>query len=162
MPDAGRYGVVQTGGWIGRLIRWGTHSWANHAFICLGGDQIIGAMPNGVVLGSLAEYTGAPIAFNTDEPMTDAQREAVVNAAKGMIGYSYDFADIGALAIESLGWHWRLAFRIAGIDKRSTICSQLVANCGMQAGLDSWLCGKSEALDVTPADLARRPYVERA
>lgn len=151
----GNYGVVQTGGWVGRMIQRATHSWANHAFVCLGDGKIIEAMPSGVQIGSLDEYNGARIAFNTDEVMTDAQRSAVVEAAHSMVGDEYNFADIGALGLQSLGWTWRLAFRMAGIDGHAVICSQLVALCGTSARLD-WLCGKPSALYVTPADLAER------
>lgn len=151
----GNYGVVQTGGWIGRMIQRATHSWANHAFICLGEGKIIEAMPGGVQVGSLDEYRGARIAFNTGEEMSDTQRSAVVESAHRMVGEEYNFTDIGALGLQALGWTWRVAFKLAGADHDAVICSQLVALCGQAAGLD-WLCGKPSPLYVTPADLARR------
>lgn len=155
--QAGQYGVVQTGGGIGRLIQLATHSWANHAFIVIDDGKIIEARPEGVAIKSIAEYNGARMAFSTDV-LTDAQRAKVVETAQSFVGDGYGFLDIGALGLESLGWHWRWLFKLAGADKNVMICSQLVAMCGQAAGVD-WLCGKASPVEVTPGDLAKRPGV---
>lgn len=160
VPEPGRYGVVRTPGLIGWLIRQATHSWANHAFVVGADGTVIEADPRGGVrVAPLAQYAGMRMAVNSGEPMTDAQRAAVLAQAEAMVGYRYGLVDIGALALSSVGLSWRWLFKLIGLDRRAVICSQLVADCGKAAGLD-WQCSKEFCDEVTPGLLAARPGMQ--
>jgi uncharacterized protein YycO len=156
--EPGRYVCVRTGGWVAWIIRRATKSPVNHAFIVTADDGLIEARPEGVCRGTLSEYTGAYAVANAAEPMTDAQRAAVVAKAESLVGDGYNFPALVDIGLEDIGWHWRWLILLSHADKL-LICSQLVAECGTAAGLD-WMCGKASADQVSPADLARRPGVE--
>jgi uncharacterized protein YycO len=145
----GSYVCVQTGGLLAWLIRKATRSAYNHAFV--------EARPEGVRNGLLSSYAGVPAVANTGEQVTDTQRAAVVASAENFAGVPYNWPDLVAIGLGDLGWHWRFLLRAVRAD-RLLICSQLVSLAGKAAGLD-WLCGRSDASQVTPADLARRPGV---
>jgi uncharacterized protein YycO len=161
MPSAiqpGRYGVVNSGGLLSWLIRKATHSPYDHAFIVGDNGQVVEAAARGVRVEWLSEYAGKPLAFNTGEIMTDQQRRTVVDTAVKAVNEPYSYLDLGALGLNALGWHWRWLFKLLG-KEHVTICSQLCAVAGAAAGLD-WMCGRANADEVTPADLASRPGVE--
>lgn len=164
MIEPGRYGVVATGGWIARLIRWATHSWANHSFIVIEDGKVVEARPEGVRIKDLSEYNGCRMTFNTDEPMTSLQRSKVVDFAKTLTNDEYNYLDFGAVGLQAVGITWQWLFKLAGADHDAMICSQLVAACGRAAGLD-WNCGKESPVFVTPGDLAKRidelPAIDR-
>lgn len=164
-PEYGDFGVVATKGKLldriaARLIRWDTDSPVNHAFIYIGGGQIIEAA-NTVRVGWAAEYedilwsTGRLPAELTP---TDRQRDAIVNAAAYMLGERYNWLDIVAigLAQKRLGqlvddrtwWAKRLSK-----DGRE-ICSQLVDDAYNQAGVHLFQDGRLPGL-VSPGDLYR-------
>lgn len=158
---AGNYVAVRTGGWLAWIIRMATHSAVNHAFLVTGDGGIIEATPQGGVRrGTLSEYAGCLAVANTGEIMTGAERKAVVAKAESLLNAPYNFIDLAAIGLSDLGWHWKLLLRIARADK-ALICSQLVCEAGEAATPPlPWLCGKTDASQVTPADLARRPGVE--
>ena len=154
-PPAGTYGVVKTRGLVPWIIRRATHGWADHAFVVVdNAGGIVEAEPGGARKGHLAEYFGCRIAVNSAEDTTVQQRAIVAAAALRTVGVPYNNLGIVDDGIEALGWHWRwLTSRAAG--DHELICSQLVAQCGHEAGLD-WRCGRAGYSEVTPADLARR------
>lgn len=156
----GNYVCVRTGGWLAWLIRRACHSGVNHAFLVVDDNGgIIEARPEGVRAGNLSEYAGVYAVANTAEPMTDSERAAVVAKAESLLGDGYNFPDLLAIGLEDIGLHWRLLLRISRAD-RLLICSQLVCEAGQAAVPPMpWLCGKTDAAEVTPADLARRPGV---
>lgn len=157
--ESGRYVCVATPDPIGWLIRKITRSKVNHVFIVTGPGEIIEARPRGgVCRGALAEYAGRHAVANTAEPMTDAQRQAVVAEAERLLGVAYDWFADADIGLEDLGWHWRLLAKIARASKR-LMCSQMTVLSGKAAGLD-WLCGKASPDQVAPGDLAKRPGVE--
>jgi uncharacterized protein YycO len=159
-PGPGNYICLKTGGWLAWLIRRSTHSKVNHAVIVTADGGIIEATPQGVQRGTLAEYAGSYAVANTAEAMTGSQRVAVVTKAQSLIGDAYNYADLLAIGLGDLGWHWRLLLRIARADKL-LICSQLVAVCGAAAVPPMpWQCGKADPSQVTPADLANRTGTE--
>lgn len=159
MPiEPGRYGVVNSGGLLSWLIRKATHSAYDHAFIVASNGQVVEAAAAGVRVAWLREYNGKPLAFNTAEDMTLDQRRKVVDYAVKAVNEPYSYLDLGALGLNALGWHWRWLFRVLG-KEHVTICSQLVAASGAAADLD-WMCGRPNADEVTPGDLAVRPGVE--
>lgn len=159
LPEPGRYGVVKTPGLVAWLIRKATRSWADHAFIVVANSMVVEAAARGVRVAPLAQYDGMQVAFNSAEPMTLLQRDAVVTKAESMVGMEYSYADLGAQGLAVLGLGWRWLFRLISWDRGATVCSQLAATCGITAGLD-WMCGRDLADEVTPADLAARPGVE--
>lgn len=157
-PPAGSYVVVKTPGWGAQLIRWGTHSWANHAFIMEGdGGWIIEAEPGGVRRGHINSYAGCRMAANLGEHLSLAESAAVCQKAQSLVGVAYNDVDIFNLGLEALGVFWGSLARYANMDG-ALICSQLVAVCGQAAGID-WLCGKKNPAEVTPANLAQRPHM---
>lgn len=157
-PAAGLYGVVKTHGLIPWIIRRGTRSWADHAFVVLEDGAIVEAEPGGVRLGHLSEYYRCRIAINSGDEMTVQQRTAVVAAARAMVGKAYDDLAIVDDGLDCLGWHWPWLARRAD-SNGELICSALVAKAGRAAGLD-WACGQPDFEQVTPAMLARRPGMQ--
>lgn len=133
MALPGDFGLVSIKGGVGKLIRLG--QWLNgdgysdyeHAFIYIGDNQIIEAEPGGACISDLSEYDGRPIRWSTGIiPLTDAQRQTIVEAAKADVGTPYSFLDYLAIAC------YRLGLRHPGVAKRvlsskHLICSQLVA-----------------------------------
>jgi uncharacterized protein YycO len=155
----GYFGVVGTGGFVPWLIRRGTRSRYDHAFVTLGGGQIVEAEPGNVRVGTLTEYaTYTHLAFSTGQTLTDIQRTAIAAKARSLVGSEYNFASIAELALADVGWHWRWLIRSAA-DDHDLDCSQLVAVCGQAGGQDEWACGKPLA-EVTPADLGRLPITQ--
>lgn len=154
-PKPGTYACVRTGGFYAWLIRVGTRSKYNHAFLVVdeyGG--IIEADPGGARRAMLADYRADAIVFDVNEPITDEQRARVVAKATTLLGTPYGWTDIARLALRCAGvkWRWLTA---AADNERAMICSQLVAACGEAAGLD-WDCGRDNPAAVTPGDLASR------
>jgi uncharacterized protein YycO len=153
-PIPGTYACVRTGGFLPWLIRLGTRSSYNHAFIVVDDTRIIEADPGGARWNTLDAYAGHQLVYNNNEPITDDQRKQVVARAETFIGTPYGWTDIARLSLRSLGLNW--AWLTARADKdKAVICSQLVAICGDSAGLD-WNCGRDTPAAVTPGDLAAR------
>jgi uncharacterized protein YycO len=153
-PQPGSYGVVKTRGFYAWLIRVGTRSEFDHAFIVCDTSTIIEAEPSGARWGQLSEYLNDRTLFNTGEPMTDEQRKAVVAEAVTLLNTPYGWTDIVRLGLRTLGIQWGWLTRRADNEK-AMVCSQIVSRCGEAAGLD-WLCGRESPAAVTPADLAQR------
>lgn len=153
-PKPGSYGVVRTRGLYAWLIRTGTKSQYDHAFVVCDGGQIIEAEPGGARWGQLSEYTADEVLFNSGEPMTDKQRLMVVNEAVQLLGVPYGWTDIVRLGLRCAGIQWQWLTRRAD-NERAMICSQIVAACGQAAGLD-WNSGREAPAAVTPGDLAKR------
>lgn len=152
-PQPGTYGCVRTGGFYAWLIRVGTRSAFNHAFVLYANGQIIEAAPAGARWAQLTDYSDKQIVFS-HETMTDAQRQHVIDKAITLLGTPYGWTDIARLALRCAGVQWRW-LTVRADNERAMICSQLVAACGQAAGLD-WLCGREAAAAVTPGDLAVR------
>jgi hypothetical protein len=154
-PKPGTYACVRTGGFYARLIRWGTRSTFNHAFIVVD-DQggIIEADPGGARRNNISAYGTDTMVFDVNEPVTDDERARIIAKAETLLGTPYGWTDIARLALRCTGLRW--GWLTAAADKeRAMICSQLVAICGDSAGLD-WNCGRGNPAAVTPGDLARR------
>ena len=150
-PIPGQYGVVATPGFFGFLIRLGTFSRWNHAFIYIGKGQIVEANPKGVQVMPVSEYPN--IAWNQHEPLTATQRLAIVDTATSFIGKPYDFTDIFILTFRCLGLKLPRFF-FGNVSKhKGLICSELVAKAYKSAGIE--LVAKADNL-VTPSDLAYR------
>lgn len=149
----GQYGCVRTGGFLGWLIRVGTRSRYNHAFIVMDGGQVVQADPKGASWGQLSDYQHDAVVFSQDV-LSPEQRAAIMNKAVVLLGTPYGWTDIVRLALRCAGVQWQWLTRAAD-NERAMICSQLVSACGAAAGVD-WLCGREAAAAVTPGDLAAR------
>jgi hypothetical protein len=152
-PRPGDFGVVKTYGLIGRLIRLGTSSRWNHAFIYVGDGLIVEANPTGVAISPANKYTN--IAWNHHEELTTAQRNIIVEAARKEVGKPYAFVDIAVIFFRIIGLRFirpnvfwkKLALQ------NGWFCSELASHCYRVAGID--LLNKKDDL-VTPGDLAER------
>jgi uncharacterized protein YycO len=143
--------------WIpNKAIKHFTHSQFSHAFVVVSdGGYIVEARPTGAQLGHIQKYIDAGYKMQVSTTnLTDQQRDDIAKNAISFIGTPYNFADIAYLALYTNGlqWNWLLK-KIVRI--KSMICSQLVAESGVMAGVTSWQCGKSDPQLVTPADLDR-------
>jgi len=152
---AGSYGCVRTGGFYAWLIRLGTRSKYNHAFVVMDSvGRIIEADPGGARWAHISDYGNDCKVFNTTEQLTDEQRTKICDKAQVLLGTPYGWTDIVRLSLRCLGLQWRWLTQRAD-DEKAMICSQLVAACGQAAGVD-WLCGREAPAAVTPGDLADR------
>jgi uncharacterized protein YycO len=152
-PHIGDYGVVKTGGVFGKLIRLGTMSRWNHAFIFVGGEQVVEATPRGVKLSHVSEYS--LIGWNQHEQVTPEQRENIYEFAMSTVGKPYNFLVIFNLILRILGFkllaNTRFLHRLS--QHEGYICSELVAEAYAKSGIT--LVDKPVD-QVTPGDLAER------
>ena len=152
-PRLGDYGVVRTGGFFGKLIRLGTISRWNHAFIYVGNGMVVEANPTDVASSPISKYSH--IAWNKHEELTDEQRRSIVGFAIKAIGKPYNFLIILSIALRILGLKMfannRILHRMAQHD--GYICSELVAEAYASVGIKLF---DKPADQVTPGDLAER------
>lgn len=153
VPCPGDFGVVKTDGIIGRLIRIGTASRWNHAFIYVGEGIIVEANPTGVAISPVTKYPH--IAWNQHDTLSKKVRDKIVESAYAEVGKPYAFLDIASLILRILGLRfirpnviWNKLSR-----QNSWFCSELVSYCYRTSGLT--LVNKKDDL-VTPGDLAER------
>lgn len=158
-PLPGDFGLCRIPGAAGLLIRFG--QWLTgrgpdryeHAFVYVGDGRIVEAEPGGARETDLTEYDG-PILWSTGRiPLTDAQRQAIVAAARRYIGTPYSWLDY--LAIAAHRWHlpggrWLRRYLAS---TRHVICSQLVDDAYLDAGVRLFADGRWTGY-VRPADLA--------
>lgn len=146
----GDFGVVATHGFVAWVIRKLTKSSVNHAFVYVGDGQIVEAQPGGARLSPATDYQSA---VWSHFPLSQVEQERIVQAAKACIGVPYSFLDIVALCISILCEQKTprfIAKRLSRPDR--LICSQLVDQCYLSAGLHLFQDGKLPS-EVTPADL---------
>ncbi len=166
MPEAGDYGCVSIL-WlhkkifgvtvpipniIGYLIRLATWSRYDHSFVYLGKGLIMESQAKGAALARLSKYEGDVIIWGADH-LTADQRKGIITKALSLKGIPYGFLDIVYLGLATIGFRFNWLLRKVEREDR-LICSQLVALSGEAAGVDAWLCGKTSACLVTPANLA--------
>ena len=151
VPRPGDFGVVKTDGIIGRLIRVGTASRWNHAFIYLGDGLIVEANPTGVAISSVSKYP--QIAWNRHTNIPAKTRDKIVEAAYKEVGKPYAFLDIIVIFLRIIGLRfirpntfWKKLSDING-----WFCSELVSYCYRISGIP--ILKKKDDL-VTPGDLA--------
>jgi hypothetical protein len=155
--EPGRYICVGGRGFVPTVIKIATHSRYAHVVIVeTSNGGIIEAMPGGVRRAHISQYAGLPACSNLAEPMTTAQQAQILTTARSMIGTAYNDLAIVDDGLESLGLAWKWLANLANGDHEA-ICSQAVSMMGAAAGLD-WSCGKHDLSEVTPANLARRPW----
>lgn len=138
---------------MGWLIGLGTWSKYSHAFVYVGDGRVVEARPSGAAVAPLSQYTPGHILWS-DDVLSVEQAQSVTLSAMKCVGTPYGFLDIVAIALHTMRLPWKWVERRVLREDRM-ICSQLVAWCGDQAGID-WKCGRAYDQEVTPADLARR------
>lgn len=139
---------------INAEIRAFTKSNFSHCFIIVDENGgIVEAEPFGARLANISEYDGDQLVFS-NTPLTLQQRDIIVDSAMGYVGTPYNFLDIAylGLALKGIQWNWMLS---EVLESKHMICSQLVAQCGYNAGVHQWLCGQVHPQLVTPGMLAR-------
>ena len=166
-PQHGDFAVVSAGGELGRLVRLaeqangsGPYADYQHAFIYIGGEewrahiggQIIQAEPGGADYARLTPH--AKTMWSTGHfDLTEFQRDQICDAARGYIRVPYSFLDYVALILHRLRipapWLKRYI-----ASTRHQICSELVDNCYLAAGVHLFDDGRWPGY-VTPADLAK-------
>lgn len=158
MPEIGDYCCVPIRGNVGRLVRFG--EWLNgnsftqyqHAFVYVGAGKVVQAEPGGADAVDLSYYDSEPQLWSKLD-LTPEQRSAIGHAAQGYILTPYSFLDYLALALHRLRI-WFPGLRNYIKTTRHMICSQLVAQCYLDAGVD--LFPGEWVGYVTPAMLAAR------
>ena len=152
-PQLGDYGVVKTGGFFGKLIRFGTMARWNHTFIYIGGNKIVEATPRGVITSPIENYP--LIGWNQHDEITGEQRESIYDYAISTVGKPYNFIVIASLILRILGLkllaNTGLLHKLAQHD--GFICSELVAESYAKAGINLF---EKPVDQVTPGDLAER------
>lgn len=154
-PNPGDIGLVTVTGQVGRLIRVG--QWANgdgyrdyeHAFVYVGGWQLVEAEPAGARLVSYDEYsTRALLWLRCPRQLGDA----VAEAARTLVGTPYSALDYFALAAHR--FHLPAPFLRARIESTGElICSQLADLAAARGGWHLFDDGRWPGY-VTPGALA--------
>lgn len=139
-PQPGDFGLVAIKGDVGKLIRLG--QWLNgdgfndyeHAFIYIGNNQIVEAMPGGAIISDIDEYSDRAVLWSTGlVPLTTTERAAIVETAIGFVGTPYSFLDYLAIALYRMHFTW-LGVEKRVISSKHLICSQLVAQSYYDSG----------------------------
>ena len=156
-PKPGDIGLVRIPGYMGRLIAFGQlllgdASKYTHAFIVIDEKHSISAAPGGAGWDNLDTYISHGAAFGRNIPLTTEQRARIIIAAESLLGTPYSFLDYLAIGLH------RFKIRPKFIEKRVTdsghmICSQLVDQCYLRAGVHLFADGRLSQ-DVTPGDIA--------
>jgi cell wall-associated NlpC family hydrolase len=118
-----------------------------------GEEAVIQAEPTGADYARLTPH--ARTLWSTGKiPLTDGQRDRIVQAAIGYIGTPYSFLDYLALALH----HWHIPIPQLKAYVKSTghmICSQYVDRCYQDAGIQLFKDPPRWNGYVTPSDLAK-------
>jgi cell wall-associated NlpC family hydrolase len=159
----GDFGVVHMGGDAGKWIHIGQIASGilagddefkdyEHAFVYVGGGQIVEAEPGGA---RLTQVHYSNILWSTDRiPLDLVQRRRIVEAAHGYVGTPYSAADYFAIAAKRLGLGVAVpSLRAYVASSKHMICSQLVDQCYQDAGVHLFEDGRWPGY-VTPAALA--------
>jgi hypothetical protein len=153
-PGIGDLGCTQIRGDVGWLIKLGERlngdkfAQYQHAFVYIGGGQLVEAEPGGARIADLSEYDARTIVWVR---CPDEHRLEVAAAAKNLVGVPYGFLDYLALALH----HFHIPFpglKRFAMSSRSLICSQLAVLAARRGGWD--VLEPTPAAYVTPAELA--------
>lgn len=157
MPELGDFGVVRTSGWAAKLIRWGTQSPVNHAFVYVGNGEIVEMEPKtGATLSKASKYK--TVYWSTGKiPLTFEQRKNIALFERGRVGrvrYSLLGLVVIAFAQRRLG---SLITSNSWIAKKvgadgEEFCSQEVDYAYDQNGVHLFKDGRLPGL-VSPGDL---------
>jgi hypothetical protein len=152
----GDIGLVAMRGRVGAAIRLGQwlvgdgYADYEHAFVAVGGDQVVEAMPGGALLTPLSRYEDCAIAWLRCPPRFG---KAVAAAARSFVGTPYSFSDYAAIALHRFRIPTpRLRRYIEGSGRM--ICSQLCDRAAEMGGWKLFDDGRWHG-HVTPGDLHR-------
>ncbi|MGW1376276.1 hypothetical protein ACWD6P_18670 [Streptomyces sp. NPDC002446] len=156
-PQPGDIGLTQISGVTGRLIRFG--QWLNgdgfadyqHAFLVLPDERLLEAQPGGARIRPLTAYADTDVLYVYPAGLTEQQRAGICAAATRYVGVPYSFLDYLAIATH------RLHLPVPGLRRyiastRHMICSQLVDQCYLDAGVHLFADGRWPGY-VTPMAL---------
>lgn len=133
MSNVGQFGVVRTKGFYGQVIRLGTRSQVNHAFIVVDDDgTIVEAESGGVKVSHLAKYSDITY---SKFPFRVEVGKNIAHNALALVGTQYNWIDIGVLSLMSLGFHQKW-MKDRARDTHQLFCSQLVDLAYRQAGIN--------------------------
>ena len=154
-PKVGDYGTVATNGWEAKVIRFGTNSPVNHAFVYVGNGQVVEAQPGGARIAAAVNYPDthwSNLLERRDLPAVEARtRSLIAQEALSLIGTPYGWPDIAALVLHYLGINSKAIDKRIERDDR-LICSQLVDRAYQAAGVHLFADGRLTE-SVTPGDL---------
>ena len=106
-----------------------------HAFVAVDDGNIVEAEPHGAVCHPF-HYDPYGVEWSTGRlVLTPAERSAIVAAAMGYVGTPYSFLDHAAIAAHRFHL-WAPGLQRYVKSTRHMICSQLVAQCYADAGVD--------------------------
>lgn len=163
IPSPGDIGLVAINGRVGLGIRVGQwlcgDGWHHyeHAFVNVGGGQVVEAMPHGARLGRLDRYDPATVAWLRCPPIYS---DRVAAAARGYVDTPYSFVDYLAIAAHRVRIptpHLRAYIDSSG----HMICSQLCDRAAEAGGWHLFDDGRWHGY-VRPGDLYRLHRDQRA
>ena len=151
-PLPGTIGLVATRTFAGLLIRLGTRSKIDHAYIVMSdGVTVFEARPSGAGHAAMSKYPGAT--FRDDIPLTNEQRFKILASTEPLLGTPYSWLDIAALTVYVFIGRRLPRFVQRRIENTKTlICSQLCDLVYADAGVHLFDDGRSPG-EVTPQDL---------
>lgn len=153
-PQPGDIGLTQIGGRVGFAIRFGQlldgDGFANyeHAFVWIGGGNLVEAEPGGARQANIREYATDTVEWLRCPPDLGS---AVAAAALTLVGVPYSFLDYAAIAAHRLHIPYpQLKTYIAS--SGHMICSQL---CDRAAQLGGWHLYNDDRWPgyITPGDI---------
>ncbi|WP_069752933.1 hypothetical protein [Streptomyces sp. EN16] len=155
-PLPGDFGLTRIEGVTGRFVAAGQalvgdRAPVQHAFVYVGVDMVVQAMPSGAERIRLEDASPVVQWSSGCFDLTDMQRLQIINEANALVGTPYSFLDYGSIALA----HYRIRpawVRDFVADTGHMICSQLVDEVYLRAGLHLFDDGRLPG-DVTPGDL---------
>lgn len=164
----GVFGVSHGTGPGGLLIRDATGSWAGHAFLYLGGGQMVEGTPPQARLAPAGQYGDAIWAWRmwdqlkadsawTDQQVQDAQAK-VVSRGHALVGCSYDWAAYAGFAAEII--HLRKGSQLDSVFAHDDyrVCSALVDDAETFGGVPmSYVPEDGPGLDSAPGTPVTMP-----
>ena len=123
----------------------------SHAFVHVGGGQVVEARPSGAGYNRVDAYPDALWSTLPDK----ATGAKVAAAAVGLIGTPYSWVDCACIGLaDTFGWHVPLAVRRRLARPDRMMCSQLVDEAYHRGGIELFTDGRIPG-DVAPNDLER-------
>jgi hypothetical protein len=160
-PLPGDFGTVATTGWAAQLIRWGTRSDINHAFLLYdvedGHQRILEMGPDGLKL-NIYHYRPKFTHWST-VPLSSTERSRIIDIMKTRLEahLTYNWIADAYLGlrdrprIKMPRWVWKLHARIS---PNQFQCAQLVDYVYLKAGVHLFDDGRDPG-QVAPSDLRK-------
>lgn len=153
-PRQGDIGLSTIGGRTGALVNIGQavirdSSRFTHAFVHVGNDEVVEAMPGGALLSPASKYPDA--FYFSPKMLTEYQRDKLGFYGRKLVGTPYSFLDYLSLSLA----HYKLRPKWLKNYVHSTkhmICSQLVDEIYFLTNVHLFNDGRIPG-DVTPGDL---------